>query len=213
LTAFILLYALHIRSYYEMESGQIVSDAALRFSMNIMGLWAITTGFGVGLIAPKLEAIDATHTHRDVLKWALVMVLVAVVAISFVATRQLRSYEIEDEARSRVYPATSVARFVGNNGGSSEFVATMEPLVVQMYSGAEMRVVDLEFVDVDTLAALVSSGHLIFLKQTDRFSDADINRYGAPVQYMLSAPAEKLMSGEGFQIDRVESANSQKFVR
>jgi hypothetical protein len=186
-----------------MESGHTVPDAALRFSMNFMGLWAIITGGGVGLIGGKLKAIRSIQTHRYLHKWGSVMVLVGVVAISFITTRQLRSDELEDEAISRIYPATSVARFVGQGEGSSEFVATMEPLVVQMYSGADMRVVDLQSVDVDTLITLASSGHLIFLKQTDRFAGADINRYDAPVRYILSVPSERMMSGEGFQIDRI----------
>ncbi len=104
LTAFILLYASHIRSYYEMESGHIVPDASLRFSMNFMGLWAITTGSGVGLIGDKLKAIRANQTLRCVYKWGSVVVLVGVLGISFIATRQLRGNELEDEAINRVTP-------------------------------------------------------------------------------------------------------------
>ncbi len=47
LAAYVLLYAFHIRSYYEMKSGLVEPQAALRFSMNFMTLWAIVAGLGI----------------------------------------------------------------------------------------------------------------------------------------------------------------------
>src|SRR5579875_1267599 len=47
LACFVLVYATHIRSYYEMESGHVDDQAALRFSMNLMGLWGIAVGLGL----------------------------------------------------------------------------------------------------------------------------------------------------------------------
>jgi hypothetical protein len=55
LVAYILLYASHIRSYYEMKSGIVEPLAALRFSMNFMALWAIVAGLGIGSIATSIS--------------------------------------------------------------------------------------------------------------------------------------------------------------
>ena len=45
-TAYVLLYAFHIRSYYEMQSGNTDPRAALRFSMSLMSMWSILAGLG-----------------------------------------------------------------------------------------------------------------------------------------------------------------------
>ena len=47
LVAYVLLYAIHIRSYYEMRSGYTDPRAALRFSMSLMSLWSSLAGLGM----------------------------------------------------------------------------------------------------------------------------------------------------------------------
>ena len=43
---YLLLYAFHLRTYYEMRSGSTDARAALRFSMSLMGMWSILAGLG-----------------------------------------------------------------------------------------------------------------------------------------------------------------------
>ena len=68
----------------------------------------------------------------------------------------------------------------------------MEPLVIQMCADPMIRIVDLESVDSNPLRALVSPGsntRMIFVKETERLSDADSDRYGDPVRYLLLSPS------------------------
>jgi hypothetical protein len=123
----------------------------------------------------------------------------------------LREYEVEDETISRLTPAVSAMHFASRVGGHSDFVVTMEPLIIQMYADSETRIVDLESVDSDALRALMSAGddsQLIFLKETDKLSDDDLSRYGEQVRYLLSLPSSILQSNDRFRILRMDHSDS-----
>jgi hypothetical protein len=78
----------------------------------------------------------------------------------------------------------------------------MEPLVIQMCADPMIRIVDLESVDSNPLRALVSPGsntRMIFVKETERLSDADLDRYGDPVRYLPSLPFTILHSTDRFK--------------
>lgn len=86
----------------------------------------------------------------------------------------------------------------------------MEPLIVQMYAGPDVAIVDLGSVDLGTLSTLVSSNsRLIFLNETDRFADVDIERYGEPVQYTLSLPSRILKRHEIYQVLSIEPSSAR----
>jgi hypothetical protein len=98
-----------------------------------------------------------------------------------------------------------------SDGGHSNFVVTMEPLVIQMYADAKTRIVDLESVNSVALQALTSAdddSQLIFLIESDNLSDDDMGRYGEQVRYLLSLPSSILQSSDRFQILRVDSSDS-----
>jgi len=119
-------------------------------------------------------------------------------------------HEVEDETISRPTPASSAVHFVSHDGAQSEFVVAMEPLVIQMCADPMIRIVDLESVDSNPLRALVSPGsntRMIFVKETERLSDADLDRYGDPVRYLPSLPFTILHSTDRFQILSLECSN------
>jgi hypothetical protein len=212
LIAYILLYASHIRSYYEMKSGIVEPLAALRFSMNFMALWAIVAGLGIGSIATSISKSRIWNRYQRLSTWCTVTGAAVTLVVAFIATIRLREYAVEDETTSRLAPALSAMHFASPGGGQSDFVVTMEPLVVQMYADPATQIVDLESLPPDALRALMSESadsHLIFLKEGDRLSDDDMSRYGEQVRYLLSLPSETLQSNSRFQILRMGSADSR----
>jgi hypothetical protein len=205
LSAFVLLYASHIRSYYEMESGRIVPEAALRFSMNFMGLWAVVAGVGLGAIVKRARQFSVWPRAPRGLLWGTTVICTMVLAASLITTIHLRNDKVEDESISRLTPAATAAHAATHDAGPSYFIATMEPLVVQMYSGPETRIVDLENANTLTLTALASSEpFLIFVRERGRLTEVDLMRYGNPIDYILSLPSETLISGDGFEIARIK---------
>jgi len=212
LVAYILLYASHIRSYYEMKSGVVEPLAALRFSMNFMALWAIVAGLGIGSIATSISKGRIWNRYQRLSTWCVGTLAATTLVVAFIATVRLREYAIEDEKISRLAPAEGALHFASHVGGQSDFIVTMEPLVVQMYADSATRIVDLESVDSNDLQALIYTGggsHLIFLEEADRLSDDDMSRYGEQIRYLLSIPHGTLQSDSRFQILTVGSGDSR----
>jgi len=108
----------------------------------------------------------------------------------------------EDEWRSRFAPATAALEYA-QRAQNSLCVITMEPLTVQMLGNPDLRVVDLEAADLGTLQELVSKAWmnpLLVLRQDDRVSPTDIDRYGDPLRYILSVPHTVVDQGDGYQL-------------
>jgi hypothetical protein len=207
LVAFIILYSSHIRGYYEMESGRILSRSALRFSMNLMGLWAIVAGMGLGFSVEWILGIQVIRSHQRLVQYSSAFISIAFLIASFITTLQLRRDSVEDEMISRVRPALNAVNAAEVDVPGPAYILTMDPLVVQMYGRPETRVIDLESVDTQTISALVEAkSRLILLKQTDRFTDVDLRRYGKPIRYALSFPSRVVASGLGFQVVSLEPA-------
>lgn len=199
-TAYVLLYAVHIRSYYEMRLGQVELASALRFSMSLMRLWSILAGVGVGAAMATFPTLGLRPSKRIVtgLKWASVA---GVLGIGFVLTRSIRSDAVEDETHVRLAPAFSALE--DTSSGGSEFIVSLEPLDIQMYAGPASGVVDLATVDPSELKTMMSPGssdQFILIEETDRESHADMDRYGEQFQYLKSLSRKTLHSGDGFEI-------------
>jgi hypothetical protein len=169
--------------------------------MNFMGLWAIVAGMGLGYAVEWIRGRELLCKHKRLGMKFSIPIIGVLVAADFIVTLHLRRDSVEDEAISRVTPAEVALQEAADLGPGSTFIVTMDPLVVQMYAAPETRVVDLESVDLATIRALVVENlHLILLRRTDRFADADFSRYGDPIRYVLSLPWQPLASGGGFQV-------------
>jgi hypothetical protein len=206
LTAYILLYAFHIRSYYEMRSGLIEPRAALRFSMNVMALWAVVAGQGIGSIATSLVR-SRTWNRREQLSVCCGGTLAAVtLVVAFIAALHLRQSAVKDERMSRLDPAFSAIHFTSLDGTQFDPVVTMEPLIIQMYAAPTIQVVNLESIGSDTLRLISPNGgsDLIFLNETDTQSDVDMDRYGEQIRYLLSHPSIVLLNKDRFRVLRVD---------
>jgi len=217
LVAFIVLYASHVRGYYEMESGHVSPESALRFSMNLMGLWAIVVGIGLAWFARYIQLFGASRLGARLWRYSLVSAGGAALITSFVATMHLKRDAVEDETNSRVTPAEVAAEASSIDGSRDGYILTMDPLVVQMYSNSGIRIVDLESVDSDMLDALIASRtKLVLLKQNDRLMEADLERYGEPVRRILALPSRRLDGGDGFTVSLIqppEAANRTRGLR
>jgi hypothetical protein len=211
LAAYVFLYAFHIRSYYEMKSGLVEPQAALRFSMNFMALWAIVAGLGIGAFITSVARSGLWNRHRQLLIWSGGTVVIIGLIGALITTVRLREDEIEDEAISRLTPALSAIHFASLAGAQSDFIVTMEPLVIQMYADPMTKVVDYESADPDTLRALMNAdknSHLMFLKENDMLSDDNLARYGEQSRYLFSLNSTVLQRSDRFQILGVDGSTS-----
>jgi hypothetical protein len=202
--AYVLLYAVHIRSYYEMRLGQVELATALRFSMSLMSLWSILAGVGVGTAMATFPTVGSHVSKRIVtgFKWAS---LAGALGISFVVTRAIRSDAVEDETHVRLAPAFSALDYT--SGAGSDFIVSLEPLIIQMYADPASRVVDLAAVDPGELRTMMAPGgsdRLVLIDEADRRSEADMERYGNQFQYLDSVSRKTLYSARRYDIIRIE---------
>ena len=203
--SYLVLYALHIRSYYEMRSGHIEPEAALRFSMNLMSFWSVLAGIGIGAV---INALKSTRLFRAHQRWSAIMggsILVALLGRSFAVTNGLRTDAVEDESYVRIVPACTASDLAWD-GQTHEYVITLEPLIIQMYADPTANIIDLAVVDSGALRGLIlpeqRSGFLL-LEESMHQSGADVARYGEQTQYLYSLPHHILYSADGFKIVRL----------
>jgi hypothetical protein len=203
--SYLVLYALHIRSYYEMRSGHIEPEAALRFSMNLMSFWSVLAGIGIGAVINALKSTGLFWAHQ---RRSAIMggsILVALLGSSFAVTKGLRTDAIEDESYVRITPARTASDFA-SNGQRHDYVITLEPLIIQMYADPTANIVDLAAVDSDDLRGLIlpeQRSRFLFLEEDMHQSGADVARYGEQTQYLYSLPHHILYSADGFKVVRL----------
>jgi hypothetical protein len=87
---YFMIYAFHIRSYYEMQSVTIEPYSALRFSMNFMCLWSLLAGIGIGNVIVQVRANRLYAAHRRASNIVGYCLMVAFIVASFVLTKQPR---------------------------------------------------------------------------------------------------------------------------
>ncbi len=209
----VLIYALHVRGYYEMASGHVDPHAALRFSMNFMGLWAITAGLGLTLILRRLWRFCRPSWKRAIPRFAIVAACFGCLASLYFLTYRLRDYETEDEHISRITPAIDAEALANSNQRNPATILTMDPLVIQMYARPNTDIADLESLESTDIQALIKTAPLLFLKENARFEDADLNRYGEPIRYLLSLPAHAVGIGNGYEVLRIDFPHSTRIPR
>lgn len=209
LIAFVTVYAFHVRSYYEMESGYVEPHTALRFSMNFMAVWAIATGLGAGSFLSLVKRRLLWIKSGPFSQFCLWTVAATTLMVSSVLSTNLRSSEVEDESMSRINPALTAADYASKESQQPVFLISMEPLVVQMYAAPSVQIVDLESISANDLQALLSShAHLLLLEQSSRYSADDLKRYGEPVREVLSLQSTVLTSGHGFNVLNLSNSQS-----
>jgi hypothetical protein len=206
LVAYILVYAFHIRSYYEMRSEQTDPRAALRFSMNIMGLWSILAGLGTAALLELVQRTRLYKSHQFVFNTVGACVLLFAIGASYLAAKTFRDDAVEDEFRVRIMPALKAVRIASTDGSNRDYIATLEPLIIQMYANSGVNVLDLDALDCTVLEDLGFSERkigVLFLEEQIHQTAADAERYKTQLTCLNSFKRSTLSSDEAFAVERL----------
>jgi hypothetical protein len=204
--SYFMIYALHIRSYYEMQSANIEPYSALRFSMNFMCLWSLLAGVGIGAVIVQVRASRLYAAHRRASSIVGYCLMATLIVMSFVWTKLIRDDAVEDETNVRISPARRALHFAAAGSQPSDYVVTLEPLMVQMYGDTTVNVVDLSAVSSEQLRALINSSEtssFVAVEEADRESDVDFIRYGDQLRYLHSLQVSDLYRADGVAIVRI----------
>jgi len=204
--AYVLLYAFHIRSYYEMQSGNTDPRAALRFSMNLMSLWSILAGLGS---AASLGWIRRTHSyevHKVVFNGIAACGVAVIASVSFFATSSFREDVVQDEYRMRIEPSLSAVQVAASDRTKETYIVTLEPLIPEMYADPSVDVLSLEDFDGTALKESGFSGGvtgLLYLDEQIHRTPADAERYKRQLDYLNRFQRTVLISNDVSSVVRV----------
>jgi hypothetical protein len=209
-TAYVLLYAFHIRSYYEMQSGNTDPRAALRFSMSLMSMWSILAGLGSASLFGWVQRTRSYVGHRVLYNRIAACTLVVVAGVSFLATTRFREDVVEDEFRMRIEPSLTVVRAAVSDQTRASYIVTLEPLIPQMYSRPSVDVVSLPELDGTVMKEIgFSEGatDVLYLDEQIHRTPADAVRYKTQLEYLNQFQHDTLINDDGFSVVRIGNSD------
>jgi hypothetical protein len=206
---YVLLYAIHIRSYYDMRSGHSDPRTALRFSMSLMSLWSILAGIGIASIGGLVRRSSIGKRHAVAAKWIAVGMVASAIAVSYYGTTCLREDAVEDEFRIRIEPSLAAVRVASDDRPRDAYILTLEPLIPQMYSQPSVDILSLPDLDGSVMGKIgfsQSATDLLYLDEEIHHTSADTERYKAQMAYIDHLSRCTLRSTAIFSIIRLDAA-------
>jgi hypothetical protein len=204
--SYVFLYAFHIRSYYEMQSGSTDSRTALRFSMSLMSVWSILAGLGAAWVIGWALRTRAWKNYRVPAVWVASSALAVVLGVSYYATKSFRDDVVEDEFRMRIEPSLTAERIAARDRTKENYILTLEPLIPQMYAEPDVDVLSLEVLN-DTVMKDIGfsqgTAGVLYVDEEIHRSPEDAERYKSQLEYLNQFQRSALTSNEVFAVARV----------
>jgi hypothetical protein len=204
--AYVLLYAFHIRSYYEMQAGNTDPRAALRFSMNLMSLWSILAGLGSAALLGWIRRTRSYEGHKVVFNGIAACGVAVIAGVSFFATSSFREDVVEDEYRMRIEPSLSAVQVAARDRTRETYIVTLEPLIPEMYADSGVDVLSLDDVDGTAMKEIGFSGGvtgLLYLDEQIHRTPADAERYKRQLDCLNRFQQTVLISNDVSSVVRV----------
>ena len=203
--AYLGLYVSHVRSYYQVNYGDVAPSDALRYSMNFMTMWSLLAGVGLAYVVRRCRGV------AEGLPWRAVGVIAAFVLYAATAYRYttiLRDQVTSEEQRTRIEPSVVASQLATAIGSSDTYVVTLEPLVLQMYGPATLNVIELTRVN-DQLIADLAMRHehlnLLYLDKAIYRNEIDQNRYRPQLEILRKWKRESLYRNDQFEIVKLQA--------
>jgi hypothetical protein len=199
LLCYVLLYTFHVHSYYQVHGEPVLPYETLRFAMNLMTLYSVMAGLGVAAVLRMW--------HAQFAKWrtpALIGIFVYA-AVCYGATARLRREAHDAEYAVRVNPALAVVR-LAQASVPPTYIATLEPLVVQVFASRTVNVIGLYAIDqqlLTTLRDLRPGANIFYLRQIQYATPVARNRYALALKCLDSQRQVLLRSDPNFTLIQI----------
>jgi len=208
---YLLLYAFHIRTYYELRSGNTDSRAALRFSMSLMGMWSVLAGLGTATALRWFRRTRVWTNHPVPLNWIAGCTVVALGVASFFVTDYFREDLVRDEFRMRIEPSLAAVRAADDNPTKKTYILTLEPLIPQMYASPDVNIISLRTLNEDVMRSVgfdQGKVEVLYLDEQIHRSPADEERYRSQLEYLNQFQRTSLISNSLFSINKINNGSS-----
>jgi hypothetical protein len=205
---YLLLYAFHIRTYYEMQSGSTDARAALRFSMSVMGMWSILAGLGTASTLRWFRRTLIWTNHRVPVNWIVGCAVAAIVGASLVATDYFREDVVRDEFRMRIEPSLAAVRAADPDPTTKTYILTLEPLIPQMYSDPSVDVIGLRSLNDAVMKDIgfdQGAVGVLYLDEQIHRSPADEERYKSQLEYLSQFRRTSLADDAVFSVIKIST--------
>jgi len=204
--SYVILYAFHIRSYYEMQSGNTDTRTALRFSMNLISVWCILAGLGTAFLLGWLRRTRAWKNHRAQVNWIAAGSMALILGVSYYATAHFREDVVEDEFRMRIEPSLTAARVAFRDRIRENYILTREPLIPQMYAEPNVEVLSFDELNGTVMKEIgfpdgVRS--VLYVDEEINRTPADAERYKSQLEYLNQFQRSTLTSNAVFSVIRI----------
>lgn len=181
LLGYITLYSLHVRSYYQLQTGETSPYDVLRYATNVSGLLCLCAGGGAVILMERLRAANRSKFIR----WFSIASLVVAMLTTFLITHSWRRDAAQEENWSRVVPAELAISGASQRGLASTAIISSEPLALQIYGPADLKVVDFVLLDGQSLATIAKSlkvQNMLYLAHSTYDDPVDRERYSQQFQ-------------------------------
>lgn len=205
--AYLLLYASHVRSFYQLESGDVAPLDTLRYSMNLAGLWSLIAGVGIAHILDVFAGRRLRGRGKRVAVISLWVFIALYTLGSWIHTSRLREDMVANERAVRIQPAQSALQFVRSFGVSSTFVVTAEPLLIHMLADEPVSVIDFRYMSTEVVNGLLKENPdlvLLYLEQMIYTGAADKKRYVSSFASLGQMQKTRLHQGDNYSVYRLE---------
>jgi hypothetical protein len=204
--AYLVLYSSHVRSYYQLQTGDVSEFDTIRYSMNLAGILSIIAGLGISFV---MMLVARSRVHARIRKYLVTILWVLIGSYgvtSWALTRSLKEDLTANEATVRIQPAQAALQLVSKLSITNTFVITLEPLIVQMLAREPANVIDFRYLDEDLVEELLKEDphlELLYVEQAAYASEENRGRYRNAFTLVDSMQKDSLYRGKTFTIYRI----------
>jgi hypothetical protein len=206
---YLLLYASHVRSYYQLQNGDVTPFDTLRYSMNLAGLWSVVAGlgfvYGAHALARGRSVVGPQHRPVRIVLWFMVGTYAV---SSWVLTNRWKEDMVSAELAVRIQPTETALEIVDDLGLKNTFVITLEPLLVHMLCRQPVNVIAFPYLTKSLVQDVLRrnpNAAFLYLEQAIYSSEADRKRYRMAFDFIDSAEKTRLYAGNNYVIYRVDA--------
>lgn len=207
--SFIGLYAAHWRSYYFLETYEAGAWDCVRYSLNVMPLFAIVAA---SCMLWVLECANKRMAALGLTKgWTRIGLVIGSVGLALwcaAIALGLRGELTKKEQELRVGPVKESIRILTERHGDAFWLFTFEPCIVQIYGRRSLRSADLvtlEYYNDDSLRNIIEGGNAYVLLTDDQGTDEYANRYDFQIDWIRARETTDVYEGRGWKLVRLGS--------
>ena len=201
LAGYLVLYLTHVRGFYFLL-GHVSPLEWLRYLCNLSGLISISVAFGTVRAWTLFRRIISFSLPKTIMPGVGLLALGGIVALSAVYSSMLKEDLGGEELAYRILPALKAEEIALATGCNKPYLITYEPLILEMFGGANTKFVEIGAVTDDLLNLLHQGGvsQVLFLDQTIYRTDESRERFANQLNVLHTLKRRSIYKDDNCEI-------------